>query len=47
MLDEEMHGFGEYRYSDGTVYCGEWHRGERHGFGILRSTDGASYEGLD
>lgn len=45
MLDEEKHGVGEYRYADGTVYSGEWHRGQRQGFGILTSPDGASYEG--
>lgn len=36
---------GEHRYADGTVYCGDWHRGQRQGFGMLIATDGASYEG--
>lgn len=45
MLDEEKHGVGEYRYADGTVYCGDWHRGQRQGFGMLIAPDGASYEG--
>lgn len=45
ILDEEMHGVGEYRYADGTVYRGEWHRGRRQGTGTLLSPDGTSYEG--
>lgn len=45
LLDEEKHGTGEYRYADGTVYSGEWHRGLRQGFGTLISPSGALYEG--
>lgn len=45
MLDEEKHGTGEYRYADGTVYSGQWHRGMRQGFGILTALDDAAYEG--
>lgn len=45
LLDEERHGTGEYRYADGTVYSGEWHRGQRQGFGTLISPSGAAYEG--
>ncbi len=45
LLDEERHGTGEYRYADGTVYSGEWHRGQRQGFGTLVSPSGALYEG--
>ena len=45
MLDEQKHGMGEHRYADGTVYSGEWHRGQRQGFGKLVSLDGAEYEG--
>lgn len=45
LLDEEKHGAGEYRYADGTVYSGEWHRGQRQGFGTLISPSGALYEG--
>lgn len=45
MLDEQKHGMGEYRYADGTVYCGDWYRGQRQGFGMLIAPDGASYQG--
>eukprot|EP00903_Cladosiphon_okamuranus_P009107 g8702.t2 len=45
LVDEERHGTGEYRYADGTVYSGEWHRGQRQGFGTLISPSGALYEG--
>lgn len=45
LLDEKRHGVGEYRYADGTVYSGEWHRGQRQGFGTLISPTGAVYEG--
>lgn len=45
LVDEEKHGTGEYRYADGTVYSGEWHRGQRQGFGTLMSPSGALYEG--
>ena len=45
LLDEEKHGTGEYRYADGTVYSGEWHRGMRQGFGMLMAPSGALYEG--
>lgn len=46
LVDEARHGAGEYRYADGTVYSGEWHRGQRQGFGTLVSSSGAIYEGV-
>jgi hypothetical protein len=43
--DELFHGVGMYTYKDGSVYEGQWHRGNRFGHGHMRSVAGWSYEG--
>jgi hypothetical protein len=34
-IDEEKHGIGRQIYIDGSIYEGEWHRGQRQGFGTI------------
>lgn len=43
--DELFHGVGMYKYKDGSVYEGQWHRGNRFGHGHMRSVAGWTYEG--
>jgi hypothetical protein len=43
--DELYHGTGMYKFKDGTVYEGHWHRGTRFGHGHMRSSEGWVYEG--
>lgn len=45
-VDETFHGVGTYVFSDGSVYEGQWHRGNRFGHGQLRSKEGWTYEGF-
>ena len=42
--DEAYHGTGLYKFADGSVYEGHWHRGTRFGHGHLRSSEGWTYE---
>jgi len=43
--DELYHGTGIYKFKDGSVYEGHWHRGTRFGHGHMRSKEGWTYEG--
>ena len=45
VVDGKRHGVGEYRYSDGSKYAGEWFKGYRQGYGQLTSKDGTTYTG--
>ena len=38
-------GFGEYEFSDGTSYKGEWKDGNMHGKGTQNYPDGSRYIG--
>jgi hypothetical protein len=40
-----MHGYGEYFYSDGTKYFGEWNEGKKQGKGTMYYIDGHVYTG--
>lgn len=44
--DEQFHGIGIYKYIDGSIYEGQWHRGTRFGHGHFRSSAGWTYEGF-
>jgi len=44
--DDQPHGIGSQRWSDGTVYTGSWAVGTAHGLGQLIKRDGSSYDGL-
>lgn len=39
------HGKGEYKWSDGTIYVGDWQEGKMTGGGLISWSSGASYEG--
>ena len=39
------HGKGIYKYSDGSIYDGNWHRGRRHGEGTYTYCNGDVYIG--
>ena len=36
---------GTLKYSNGKIYVGEWHDGQRHGKGIYYYPDGSRFEG--
>jgi hypothetical protein len=40
---DERHGYGVYRYSDGSVYIGEWSNNTCTGKGIYRANNGDIY----
>jgi len=44
-LDDKMHGFGVYCYSNGDFYEGEWEENLHSGYGKYLFTDGSKYEG--
>lgn len=39
------HGFGTYRWADGSWWCGFWHEGLREGEGLFVRSDGAMMTG--
>lgn len=39
-----MHGTGEYTFSTGTKYVGEWRDGMFHGKGVMHFPNGTQYE---
>ena len=41
----KFHGTGELHYPDGSIYKGEFDRGERSGSGTYTQPGGVSYEG--
>jgi len=43
--DGQPHGSGTQRWSDGTIYNGNWSVGAAHGCGKLSKSDGSGYEG--
>ncbi|KAL8516741.1 hypothetical protein ACS0TY_015125 [Phlomoides rotata] len=45
ILSNAPEGSGDYVWSDGCKYEGEWRSGMRHGYGKLRWPSGAIYEG--
>ena len=42
---DEREGIGEMRWTDGSVYLGQWHRGIQHGYGKMIFPDGVIKEG--
>jgi hypothetical protein len=44
-LNDKMHGFGVYCYSNGDLYEGEWEENLHCGYGKYLFTDGSKYEG--
>lgn len=40
-----MDGFGEYRWTDGRIYSGEYREDKKHGYGIYKWVDGREYQG--
>ncbi|KAL3628442.1 Phosphatidylinositol 4-phosphate 5-kinase 9 [Castilleja foliolosa] len=45
LLGNTPDGPGDYTWSDGCTYAGEWRRGMRHGYGKLQWPSGAIYDG--
>ncbi|KAK6126255.1 hypothetical protein DH2020_040000 [Rehmannia glutinosa] len=45
LLGNKPEGYGNYIWSDGSKYEGEWKFGTRHGYGKLQFSSGALYEG--
>ncbi|KAL3642626.1 Phosphatidylinositol 4-phosphate 5-kinase 9 [Castilleja foliolosa] len=45
LLGNTPDGQGDYTWSDGCTYNGEWQRGMRHGYGKLKWPSGALYDG--
>ncbi|EGR29752.1 MORN repeat protein, partial [Ichthyophthirius multifiliis] len=43
--DDQMNGFGVYKYTSGAIYSGEWKDGKHNGKGIYEFPDGTLYEG--
>jgi hypothetical protein len=43
--DNKKEGFGEYYYTNGSRYLGEWRSNRKHGKGILSNEDGTNYKG--
>jgi hypothetical protein len=41
----KMHGNGKFTWTDGTVYEGDFHNGQRHGQGRICRPDGRLYDG--
>lgn len=39
-----MHGTGEYTFSTGTRYLGQWKHGTFHGKGVMHFPSGTKYE---
>ena len=42
---QQMHGFGELHFTNGSVYVGQFNNGQRHGFGVWSEPDGQRYYG--
>jgi hypothetical protein len=40
-----MHGTGQFKFSDGTQYVGEFENGVQHGYGMLTMKDGTEMMG--
>lgn len=40
-----MHGNGEFKWSDGRVYVGEYANDKKHGQGVYTWPDGRYYDG--
>jgi hypothetical protein len=43
--NEQMHGRGEYRFPDGSLYQGQFSRDKIHGLGTRRSANGETQSG--
>ena len=39
------HGFGQFVFSDGSMYNGQWQQGLRHGYGVYRLPNNVCYRG--
>jgi len=35
-LDSVLHGYGDYKWADGSVYTGQWEYDKRNGYGVLK-----------
>ena len=44
-MEDDRHGYGEMRWTDGSGYLGEWDRGIQHGHGKMSYKDGSVKEG--
>ena len=40
-----MHGTGQFKFSDGSLYVGEFEDGVQHGYGMLTMKDGTEMMG--
>ncbi len=45
-LDNRPHGEGQYTWTSGSVYTGQWRDGQRQGFGTIKYSNGARYQGM-
>jgi hypothetical protein len=43
--DDQMHGYGTYRFTSGNVYTGNWENGLMNGNGKMEYCDGSVYDG--
>lgn len=46
LVEDERHGYGEYKFPDGGVYKGMWDQGQRTGYGEFNWKDGMYYKGF-
>lgn len=44
-LDNQMHGKGEYKWSDGRKYVGQYVQDQKEGYGEMEWPDGRKYKG--
>jgi len=44
-IDGKRHGYGKFRFHDGSIYRGDWFQDKRQGTGELKSPDGSFYTG--
>jgi hypothetical protein len=45
LRENQLHGGGEFRWSNGDVYSGRYLNGKRSGFGRMTFANGNSYTG--
>ncbi|CAG9314971.1 unnamed protein product [Blepharisma stoltei] len=43
--NDQMHGYGVYKYISGAIYEGDWFQGKQHGHGTYQFPNGAKYVG--
>jgi hypothetical protein len=45
IANNKRHGYGEFRYQNGSIYKGQWANGYREGDGFFANDNGYEYEG--